>query len=495
MARFDDQAIVHAAYRGDLAAVQKELARGVNVDSPAAGGKTSLHTAAGNGHHAVVRHLLDAGCRTDLRDSKGRTAADFAGAYKQNAAKKMILEAAAAAPAAPAPAAAATEQKQKQQTPPLPPPAAAPKAAAAAAAATPPPPPPPQPASAQRAAPTPPPPAKRARPAAAPAAPPAALPADLAAALEPVARSDGCAVPAGRRMRLLTDELVRRISGVVQVGGAEAGLRAVLDAAAPMRVCLGSDVGRADGGGSAAAHEACRTAEAALGAVEQAAHRCLLSRRAAAAGGGGGGGGGSACTAVFLKAVGAEVYALRAAAAAVVAALATPPAPPQQGDVFAVAGEAAAAAAEGVGRTAFRIPVALPAEAAAAVPPSAAPTEVCLQGTRAPASKGAFEVSLLGPREAGVKRRVPVAAATRHASLRLYGEAMVDRVRKAAKQKQVAGDLSRYVGLLQAGAACAHCGRVGVEDPESGVTVPPTVLVKKSLVHATCHHASQLKLG
>ena len=50
-----------AARRGDLAAVEKLLAAGAQVDAPDGGGATPLYLAAGEGHAAVVARMLAAG--------------------------------------------------------------------------------------------------------------------------------------------------------------------------------------------------------------------------------------------------------------------------------------------------------------------------------------------------------------------------------------------------------------------------------------------------
>ncbi|HEY4638126.1 MAG TPA: ankyrin repeat domain-containing protein, partial [Burkholderiales bacterium] len=50
-----------AARRGDLAAVERLLAAGAQVDATDGGGATPLYLAAGEGHAAVVARLLAAG--------------------------------------------------------------------------------------------------------------------------------------------------------------------------------------------------------------------------------------------------------------------------------------------------------------------------------------------------------------------------------------------------------------------------------------------------
>ena len=79
---FQDGPPLHtASFVGNLGAVRLLIERGadVRVASKFVLFKpTALHLAAFNGHDAVVRELLKAGADKQARDSKGKTAADWA---------------------------------------------------------------------------------------------------------------------------------------------------------------------------------------------------------------------------------------------------------------------------------------------------------------------------------------------------------------------------------------------------------------------------------
>ncbi|MCY3944900.1 MAG: ankyrin repeat domain-containing protein [Anaerolineaceae bacterium] len=69
-------ALTRAAHDGNLAAVQGQLAAGVNVNARDAFGRSALHEAAFWGHRDVIARLLRAGADVEARDSTGRTPLD-----------------------------------------------------------------------------------------------------------------------------------------------------------------------------------------------------------------------------------------------------------------------------------------------------------------------------------------------------------------------------------------------------------------------------------
>ena len=70
--------LMKAAIHGDVSLVEKALeCTALNLDAVGGDGRTALHTAAANGHRAVVRALADAGCDIDAA-ADGQTAAEIA---------------------------------------------------------------------------------------------------------------------------------------------------------------------------------------------------------------------------------------------------------------------------------------------------------------------------------------------------------------------------------------------------------------------------------
>jgi len=67
-----------AAEAGDLAGVQAELDKGVDVNATDAAGWTPLHYAAGSGHKEVTELLITNGADVNAKDDDGETPLDWA---------------------------------------------------------------------------------------------------------------------------------------------------------------------------------------------------------------------------------------------------------------------------------------------------------------------------------------------------------------------------------------------------------------------------------
>ena len=65
--------ILIASRDGDLASVQAELDKGVDVNTKAITGVTSLHVAAGRGHTEIVELLITEGADVNAKDDRGWT--------------------------------------------------------------------------------------------------------------------------------------------------------------------------------------------------------------------------------------------------------------------------------------------------------------------------------------------------------------------------------------------------------------------------------------
>lgn len=71
-------AMIWAASKGDLTAIQRLVARGVNIDGADYDGRTPLHLAACEGHTHIVKYLINYGVNRNLKDRWGNTALDDA---------------------------------------------------------------------------------------------------------------------------------------------------------------------------------------------------------------------------------------------------------------------------------------------------------------------------------------------------------------------------------------------------------------------------------
>ena len=67
-----------AAKSGDIAGVQAELDKGVDVNAKREGGSTPLHGAAAGGHEEIVELLIANGANVNVKDGFGRTPLDAA---------------------------------------------------------------------------------------------------------------------------------------------------------------------------------------------------------------------------------------------------------------------------------------------------------------------------------------------------------------------------------------------------------------------------------
>jgi hypothetical protein len=65
----NDEALLTAARKGDLASVKALCEKGAGIETKTPYGQTPLYLAAMNGHEDVVRFLIEKGASTDLKDS------------------------------------------------------------------------------------------------------------------------------------------------------------------------------------------------------------------------------------------------------------------------------------------------------------------------------------------------------------------------------------------------------------------------------------------
>jgi ankyrin repeat protein len=91
----NDQALIEAAGKGDLAAVERALARGAAVNARDGRGRTALLAATHGNHVAVARALITAGADVNAKDSIEDSPYLYAGAEGRNEILKMTLAAGA----------------------------------------------------------------------------------------------------------------------------------------------------------------------------------------------------------------------------------------------------------------------------------------------------------------------------------------------------------------------------------------------------------------
>jgi len=88
--RLMKNAMIYAAGEGRTEVVRLFIGKGVDPNALYEHELTALMWAAGGGHAETVRALLDAGAKTDLKDDRGKTAADIARELKFEDVVKLI---------------------------------------------------------------------------------------------------------------------------------------------------------------------------------------------------------------------------------------------------------------------------------------------------------------------------------------------------------------------------------------------------------------------
>src|SRR6185312_13544942 len=78
-----DERLFTEADKGNLAAVEWEVAKGANVNAHVAFGQTALYVASMRGHLSIVKWLLDHGARVNAKDNDGQTALEITAAFGQ----------------------------------------------------------------------------------------------------------------------------------------------------------------------------------------------------------------------------------------------------------------------------------------------------------------------------------------------------------------------------------------------------------------------------
>ena len=87
--------LLKAAEKGDVPALEKQLAAHADANTVNTWGETPLMLAAKNGHTEAVRLLIEGGARVDLQDHSGNTALIWAARKDHTAAIDLLLEAGA----------------------------------------------------------------------------------------------------------------------------------------------------------------------------------------------------------------------------------------------------------------------------------------------------------------------------------------------------------------------------------------------------------------
>lgn len=87
-----EQALLQAAYSGNLSAVRELVSKGVSPDAADAELRTPLMWAAFNGHTPVVSYLLEQGAKLAARDGNGRGALMYASSGPFEETVEMLLD-------------------------------------------------------------------------------------------------------------------------------------------------------------------------------------------------------------------------------------------------------------------------------------------------------------------------------------------------------------------------------------------------------------------
>lgn len=88
----NDQALLAAARKGDLASVKELCEKGAAVDAKTPYGQTPLYLAAMNGHEQVVRFLIEKGASTEVKDTFYKASIlDFTLQRKHFGVAKMLI--------------------------------------------------------------------------------------------------------------------------------------------------------------------------------------------------------------------------------------------------------------------------------------------------------------------------------------------------------------------------------------------------------------------
>lgn len=85
-----EQTLHAAAEAGDLAAVEKHLATGIDVNARADDKSTALHFAAQEGHVEVAKRLIEAGADISAKDDIDQTPGDRARFWKKEAIVELL---------------------------------------------------------------------------------------------------------------------------------------------------------------------------------------------------------------------------------------------------------------------------------------------------------------------------------------------------------------------------------------------------------------------
>ena len=88
--RLMKNAMIYASGEGRTEVVKLFIAKGVDPNAVYEHELTALMWAAGGGHTETVRVLLDAGAKTELKDDRGKTAAEIARELKYDDLAKLI---------------------------------------------------------------------------------------------------------------------------------------------------------------------------------------------------------------------------------------------------------------------------------------------------------------------------------------------------------------------------------------------------------------------